>query len=562
MRPARKTAVFVLLLTAWLSTIGLISYKSANLSDDLAEHVNNPVRVLHGDMPYRDFWLIHPPGEVFLPAAVYKIGCGVNAVLLLNVSISVLVGLASFWVGQMISGSSVEGALAAILVFFAGVPAEYVGYSYLHLYLLLLLVAAGLMWRYLQNHRRRTLFLAGAAIGFAFLFRLYLTGAAAAALSAIVILEARSRNRPMRETAQFLGMFGCGCLPVVAGATLWLSASVPTMWHAVVVDSLSHAVTRRAVYGHAIIDSWGELNECFDALRQNPLRVGAYLSAAFGFSDLLKSGCMHVLPFLVILLWRRRRRMPAAPLDPPDWMLMYFLLWGGLTFIRPLTRGAPPAQLSQAVTPLYFALVFIVRPLLTRWREANTFGTGAIAWSAIVAIAAVGQVSASITIRQLLTLRYDSYTVSAPYGSVAFNDRQQADELQGLLAAVLGTTDENDHIFVIPWSAPALYALTRRVNPTYYDSTIDLFYRPAEEKQRRVCAMLLKQHAELIIARSDMPGPAWDNIGSASQLSLINDFVEEHFERFSDSGRFSVWRRRKEPVRTGSAAENTDGLGP
>src|SRR5262249_40635220 len=134
-------ALVVGALTVWMGIVGLIGYNRANLGDDLAEFVNNPVRVLHGDAPYRDFWLLHPPGEVYLPAVVYRLGFGVNAVLLLNVFISVLVGLAAFWLGRMISGSDIEGTLAAVLVFFAGIPAEYVGYTYLHLYFLSLLAA-------------------------------------------------------------------------------------------------------------------------------------------------------------------------------------------------------------------------------------------------------------------------------------------------------------------------------------------------------------------------------------------------------------------------------------
>src|SRR6266404_5933261 len=200
MRPACKTALVVGVLTVWMSAVGLAGYNRANLGDDLAEFVNNPVRVLHGEMPYRDFWLLHPPGEVFVPAAVYQLGFGVNAVLLLDVCISVLVGLAAFWLGRMLSGSDVEATLAAVLVFFAGVPAEYMGYSYLHMYFLLLLVAAGLLAQYLQNHRRASLFFAGAAVGFAFLFRSYVTGAGAAAMSAIVVLEARQRDCPWRAT--------------------------------------------------------------------------------------------------------------------------------------------------------------------------------------------------------------------------------------------------------------------------------------------------------------------------------------------------------------------------
>ena len=109
---------------------------------------------------------------------------------------------------------------------------------------------------------------------------------------------------------------------------------------------------------------------------------------------------------------------------------------------------------------------------------------------------------------------------------------------------MLENTTEEDHVFVIPWSAPAIYALTRRRNPTYYDSTIDLFYRPSEEKQRQVCEALLAKEARLIIGRADLPGAGWDSIGKQTRLPLIDDCIAEHYERFSESGRFCVYRRR------------------
>src|SRR5262245_35917488 len=303
MRPACKTGLVVGALTVWLGAVGFAGYNRTNLGDDLAELVNNPVRVLHGEAPYRDFWLVHPPGEVYLPAAIYRLGFGVNAVLLLNVFISVLVGLAAFWLGRILSDSDVEGALAAVLVFFTGVPGQYRGFSYLHLYLLLLLVAAILLAEYLQSHRRATLFFAGAAIGFAFLFRTYVTGAAAVAMSVALAVEARRRNCPWGTAVGLLAICGSGCLAALAGTLPWLAGSLPEMWHATLVDSVAHAVTRQSGYGHSVIDSWRILADCLGHLREEPSRPAHYFWTAVEASEFLKRGSMHVLPLLLIPIW-------------------------------------------------------------------------------------------------------------------------------------------------------------------------------------------------------------------------------------------------------------------
>jgi hypothetical protein len=541
---------------------GFAGYNRENLSDDLAEFVNNPVRVLHGEVPYRDFWLLHPPGEVFVPAAIYQLGFGVNAVLAFNVVISVFVGLAAFWLGRMLSGSNIEGTLAAVLVFFAGEPAEYVGHAYLHFYFLWLLLAAIALAEYLQSHRRASLFFAGAAVGLAFLFRSYLTGAAAAALSATVVLEARSRNCPWSGVIGRLAICGSGCLAALAGALPWLLEPLPHMWQAVVVDSVAHAVTRRVAYGHSIAEAWVEFKEALEQLSNTPGRPGAYFWTAVEASELLKTGWLHVLPFLALPIWVCRARPQPATRGRSDWMLFFLLLWGSLTFIRPLTRGAHPDQLSQATSPLFLALIVVLRSLVARWRATKSIAIGFAACLLIATAVGVGQAAVSATMKQFALRRRSADSVGAPYGTVVFTRPWQANELRELLEVVLENTSESDRIFVIPWQAPAIYALTRRHNSTYYDSTIDLFYRPDEERQRRVCAALLENDTRLIVARADMPGPGWDEITWKSQLPLVNDFIEDRFERIQDAGRFSVWRPRRQPLRTGSAAENADAPGP
>jgi len=297
-------------------------------------------------------------------------------------------------------------------------------------------------------------------------------------------------------------------------------------------------------------------------LRQTPARIGAWFWTAVEASELLKTGSLHALPFLAIPIWRYNRWLRTASRGRADWTLLFLVLWGGLTFIRPLTRGAHPPQLSQATTPLFLAVILVLRPLAAHWRATRSRVAGLAACSLVAATVGIGQAAVSATLKQIVNLRHSAESVRAPYGTVVLSDRTRVNELRGLLAAVLENTVEQDHVFVIPWQAPAVYALTRRHNPTYYDSTIDLFYRPDDGKQRQVCAAVLAKDTRLIIARSDMPGPGWDEVHWKSELPLVNAFVEDHFQRILDVGRFSVWRRRRESVRRGSAAESIDAPGP
>jgi hypothetical protein len=198
---------------------------------------------------------------------------------------------------------------------------------------------------------------------------------------------------------------------------------------------------------------------------------------------------------------------------------------------------------------------------VARWQATKAIGAGIVACLAMGAVAGVGHRAIAIPVqRAAVTLLKARYPVVAPYGTLFSNDRERALEIEGLLAAVLEQTAEEDRVFVVPWSAPAIYALTRRRNPTYYDSTIDLFYRPSEDNQRQVCQALLAKEPRLVIGRADLPGAGWDWLGKAAQLPVLDACIDEHYERIGESGRFSVYRRRA--VKTGSAGENTGAPGP
>ncbi len=63
MHSAAKTLLIVGMLAVWFTAAGMLGYDRVELADDLAEYVNNPVRLLDGEMPHRDFWMLVSPGE-------------------------------------------------------------------------------------------------------------------------------------------------------------------------------------------------------------------------------------------------------------------------------------------------------------------------------------------------------------------------------------------------------------------------------------------------------------------------------------------------------------------
>jgi hypothetical protein len=163
----------------------------------------------------------------------------------------------------------------------------------------------------------------------------------------------------------------------------------------------------------------------------------------------------------------------------------------------------------------------------------------------LLIVASLGQRAPVATLLQINACWSESRRVSAPFGSVAYFQVEQAEQLQGLIDAVLEMTGPDDGIFATPCETPALYALTRRLNPTPYDSLIDVIYHPTDAKQQRVCAGLRSPVTRLVIHR-----PGW-SFGGAPALGtveetcpLIGACLQDHFEPFRTVGVYTLYRRR------------------
>jgi hypothetical protein len=390
--------------------------------------------------------------------------------LLVTLTINVLVGLGAYLVVRRLARSNGEAVLAGIVVFFAGVPYDYGGFVCLQAYFLCLLGATGFLISHLQRHDRRSLFCAGLAVGLGSVFKFYLAGAAAAALCVTVCVETRRRGCGLRETTRLMAIHVAGALVAPIAVTAWFADLAPNMWYAVVVDSVSHATVLRPVYGHKLAEFWAEAVPFLRDLRHDPLRWTS--DGVASLSRLVEMVTVHVLPFLAGTLYWYSRRKGIVPRDRSHGGLLFFLLWGGLTFVRGSLRGGGTTALIQSATPLYVVLILLVGPLLTYARASKTSGARLAATGALAALVGLGQWAVVLTGHEALALGRPEHRAVAPYGTMDFADPQQAAEMQSLIGAVVENSAEGDYVFVTPWNAPPLYALTRRRNPTYYDSLI------------------------------------------------------------------------------------------
>jgi hypothetical protein len=452
-----------------LAALYLFSYPNNLLpSGDTAEYWNNAYRVLRGELPYRDFWLLFPPGEAYLPAAIYAVfGLTTTALPTALKALEVLAVVLSAAAARQFAG-----AVAALWVAFM-VLARYDAYD--HVYLIPLLGAFILVLRSLDSEGRWPRFFAGLLVGVAFQLRFEL--AAVFAVGAVFAL-AVGRGGPNVASKARLRAVSPFVLAFALAVALELFAfrdDLGLFLNAVFLDSVRHGTSMNLPFLH---DVWAQ-------------------------TQLLDAASMALRLFLPFLLggaavWALASRQ-LTPRDAAICLLL--LIW--LAGILPKALGrSDAAHFVHAWFPAYLLLPF----LRTRANAVFDHRMARLCWvSGLTALALVLTVDdVRFTQSRWRWLHAPYYTVQTPMGAVTALDEGEAERVRALVAEVERTTAVGEPIFVIPWGAPPLYALTKRINPTYYDSLIDVMVRPSLQKQERLCAELRQARPKLIVHYTDL----------------------------------------------------------
>lgn len=516
----------------------IIVYNRTHAAGDIAEYINNPLRIIYGELPYRDFWLIFPPGEVFLPAFIYKVfGLNVNILLALTIFLNSFISVSSFLVARQIFKDNFFSSVATILVIFNGLR-HYGGFIYIHVYFLFLLISAFFLLRYLKDEKLTNLFLTGVFLGLASLFKLYEVGAASLSFLLLVLIWAKLEKKKIKSIATMLFILFAGSFlfPVITSIILIDIWKEMLRW--VLIESVLHGTSMNLPY---FTDSRWYLDRILEDF--GSIKVGHYYKIRL-FHDiigLIYTTTSYLLPFIILatsifyLLYGRY-------LKNERYIIMLFLLWGFFTFPKSFGRS-DMSHLVISINPLFFLVAFFL------WKSMQDFNKNLFnkvlrsAYAIITLLLLLSVPHFFIYIAfQLKTYRHP---VEAKYGTLLFKDHSDAENVNAVIKYIDENTNEGDYIFVTPWFAPPLYALTNRRNPTYYDSLIDPIVLPSEEKQLKICDDLLRKNTKLVIHYPDFGYSAGHFMSSCPMLQKC---IEENFDLVVKYGNYWIYKR-KEKIR-------------
>jgi hypothetical protein len=508
---------------ALLSLLVFLGYWDYGINDDEGYLLGGVIRVLDGEVLYRDFHHTYAPGGFYLVALLFRV-FGEDLLVLralwlvLRVSIVVLAYLA----GRRILPRT--GAAAAALLFVAA-PGPW-HKSFFHFFLL----ANALVLTGLRGRGTRAVAGAGLLAGVTFLFRQDLGVFVAAAYALLFLLRRRSREDGKRALAFFLfaalPLIACGIYFVQEGA---LGIAVRKILFAGMRDNQTNDLPFPPLL-HPLTGGWTGL--AFGAIRllyylPVPLAIGA---GAFA--------------------WKRLRKG-----DDGLPLLVYSFL-GLLSFHQAIWRS-DLAHLLQAVGLSYLLLPWAVyalvprpallRPLLALLLPPVLYlamaGYGAVyrAPAGLARIAAEGlQAIPPYYTGSYAQIGGEDVRLAIPRARVRTSP-EEAGFLETLRAVLDRYSSPGDYILTVP-GLQMIYFLFDRANPTAY-----VHLRRAldsREEEDRYIHDLLDRPTRLVLLR-DVPLDGREERRFRRFAPRVFEAIEGSFDRVEKIGDLDVYRRKE-----------------
>ncbi len=178
----------------------------------------NGWRVLNGDLPFRDYWAIYPPGQSYVLAGLFGLaGPTIMVERVYDTLTRLGIAVVIFWLGFLMLPQrrwAVAPYLCAVTLLAA---ATFYGYAVFPA-LFCAFTALLLAFIYWQRTRRWWLFAAGLATGVCLLFRLDIGVYTGLALTAGLIVAELWVAPNQQSLGQRLGRAAISCLVIMAGA--------------------------------------------------------------------------------------------------------------------------------------------------------------------------------------------------------------------------------------------------------------------------------------------------------------------------------------------------------
>ncbi|MEO8586442.1 MAG: glycosyltransferase family 39 protein [Acidobacteriota bacterium] len=470
-------------------------------------------RVLHGDVPYVDFWHLHPPGTAWLVAVCFRL---FGTSLAVERGLDAAVFAAS--TGLVCALARVRSGRVVALVaagLFALSPCETTSLRPRDLGLLFVLAALGACLAFFERPARAGWLVAsGALVGASAWFKQDFAAAAAAAMLVAILMRTEARREERARNGFVLAASSVAAfLPVPA--VLFVQGALGDAWRQAIVFPATRFESVRGLsiagfgtHARALLSRGAPWRDILAAA--TPLIVHAFVVAGL------------ILTFDLL----RRRESRAS------------VLLLGLGLLGLFLTARVRADAEHLLPPFALALV-----LLAWWVEAPTTHplacrAAGVAAACLLALLAVAAASPNIP--------------NVPSAGVDEAFRARAEGLTGadpdfLLAAadVAGRTKDGEAVFCgnarhdVTSVNPALfYFVAGRPNATRYDN-LHPGVVTTSEVQREIVRYLEAKRVRVVVLWKE-PGIAEMEAASPRGAGILDAHIQSTFARVRAYGRYEV----------------------
>jgi hypothetical protein len=505
------------------------------------------LRILAGDVPYRDFWTIHTPGQWYSLAALFKVfGPSLLAERIWDSLVRVLFLFTLYGFASRLSSPRVALAPGLVILVYLGTTPFY---AYMMFPALLLGALSGLcLLIHAEAPRAHWLALGGLCAGLAALYRHDVGFYAAVAGGAVLAARAVTPPAPgaegasparLRRLASLLGPYAAGVVVVVGPAAAALLAVVPLglLWDQLFVYPSRLAGSLRSL---PMPPLWINPHLAFEGEEH----LKAYVSWVFEswiqtYFPLITYafGAAAALAFL-------RRAARGHGRAPAGWGAMWLTLFGALLYLKVVMRTDAihlmPTSLMAMV--LFTALadrawktagrgpalaaLCVVLPLLS----ISLFWMPAMDWVARTAQGWPPSCSVPLERARCMPLRRDEAAVIelvqalVPPGERIFVGNARHDR-----------TYITDVLF---------YFVSGRYSATRYFS-LEPGVATTEAVQKEIIQELQRHRVRVIVLYSPArPVIEPNESGESSGVTLLDDYIRSAYRKGWVSGEYSVWEKR------------------
>jgi 4-amino-4-deoxy-L-arabinose transferase-like glycosyltransferase len=498
------------------------------------------VRVLEGEVPYRDFWSVHPPGQWYTLAAVFKLfGTSLLVERIWDALVRVALLYALYAFASRLTSSRTALVPGVVLFVYLGVTPFY---AYMMFPALLLSLLSGFsLLAHVADPRARWPVAAGLCAGLAALYRHDVGFYVAAAGGVVLAVWALGDRREATGVVRALVPFAAGAAAVVMPAAVALLSAVPA---SVLWDQIF-------VYSFTVAPSIGYLP--LPPLLVNPLlmlggeeHLRAYLWFVFNrwipFYFPLVTCALGVVVSVKILVGAARGRDPGVS----GWGTLWLTLFGALLLLQAARR-------FDAIHLMPTTLVAIVLlTVLTAW------GWQSLRRVPMLMVMCLGLPLLSVSMFWMPAMDWIVRTYRgwppncsrSPEFARARCMPLRADQA-AIIQLVQNLTRPTERIFVgharhdrIFLTDVLFYFVSERESATRH-FWLEPGIATTEAVQKEIVQELIQHRVRIIVLYSPLhPFIEPNEGGRSSGVTVLDDYIRSAYRKGWVSGEYSVWEKR------------------